>query len=208
MPSPLRDPSTASTRAALVSVASEAFATHGYAGAHLEDIVRSMGLTKGALYHHFASKSALFAAVCEWLEGRLLARVAEAIGGTEGAWPRTLAALDAYLDASAEPTYARVVLTEAPRVPGARSLDPAVGQGIVRDLLGQLVDEGWMPPVPLETAARVVRAALDEVARALAEAEDVEAARSEGRWAILAILEGLRAQGGLTPPAGRGIEGP
>ena len=107
------------------------------------------------------------------------------------AWERTLAALDAYYEASAKPAYARIVLSEARHVPGA-STDPAIGLAMVRTLMTELMAQGFVRELPLEMASRVVRAAVDDVATAMAEAEDVERARTEGRRVVIALLEGLR----------------
>lgn len=53
------------TRQRLIEAASATFAEHGYAGTSLHQIVRSAGVTMGALTFHFASKSALADAVQE-----------------------------------------------------------------------------------------------------------------------------------------------
>jgi AcrR family transcriptional regulator len=62
------------TTSLLVSVAREVFARDGYAATSLNTIVKVAGVTKGALYHHFDSKQALFRAVYE-AEWRRLAGV-------------------------------------------------------------------------------------------------------------------------------------
>ena len=50
---------TQRTRRRLLLAAAEEFATHGYRGAALSDILEAAGLTKGALYFHFRNKLAL-----------------------------------------------------------------------------------------------------------------------------------------------------
>ncbi len=56
-----RDPEA--TRAALLEVAAEEFAARGYEGASLSEIIGKAEVSKGGLYHHFASKQALAYAV-------------------------------------------------------------------------------------------------------------------------------------------------
>ena len=58
-----RDPE--GTRALLVEKAFREIHAHGYAGASLDRILASSGLTKGALYHHFKSKADLLHAVID-----------------------------------------------------------------------------------------------------------------------------------------------
>jgi AcrR family transcriptional regulator len=58
----------AHTRAALIDAGRALFTERGFAGAGREEIVERAGLTRGALYHHFASKEDLFAAVYEAVE--------------------------------------------------------------------------------------------------------------------------------------------
>src|SRR4051794_26724739 len=59
---------SASTRRALVEVAEGLFAAHGYAATSLDAIVAGAEVTKGALYHHYSGKQALFEAVFEKVE--------------------------------------------------------------------------------------------------------------------------------------------
>ena len=56
---------TRATTDQLVAAARELFATTGYDATFLDAVVERAGVTKGALYHHFDGKRALFAAVYE-----------------------------------------------------------------------------------------------------------------------------------------------
>lgn len=51
------------TRKAILAAAAEVFLRHGFAGASLSEIATLAGVTKGALYFHFPSKSALSTAL-------------------------------------------------------------------------------------------------------------------------------------------------
>src|SRR6266576_3689600 len=61
--SPTQQQRSEATTGALVEAARELFAQDGYAAASLDAVVAKAGVTKGALYHHFAGKRELFAAV-------------------------------------------------------------------------------------------------------------------------------------------------
>jgi AcrR family transcriptional regulator len=64
------------TRAALMAAARPLFAERGYAAVGTEEIVRAAGVTRGALYHQFADKRELFAAVFEQVEAEVTQRTA------------------------------------------------------------------------------------------------------------------------------------
>src|SRR5438067_8683685 len=55
----------AETRAALLAAAADHFAKRGIAATSIDDVAASVGLTKGAVYAHFASKSDLVRAIFE-----------------------------------------------------------------------------------------------------------------------------------------------
>ena len=115
----------AGTREALTVAARQLFAAHGFADVALETIVRAAGVTRGALYHHFADKTELFAAVFEQVEGELAARMGEAIVASKQTDPVTIMRLgvDFWLDASSDPEVQRIVLVDAPAVLGLGAVD-------------------------------------------------------------------------------------
>src|SRR4051812_14753103 len=129
---------TATTRAALIGAARALFAERGYAGAGREEIVEAAGVTRGAMYHHFASKEALFLAVYEAVEHELL----QAIGTSamQAADPVDMLRLGAlaFLDAAATPEVRRICLLDAPAVipvETRRALSEQYGLGMVRETL-------------------------------------------------------------------------
>ena len=71
---------SATTRRALVRAARALFAEHGFADVGTERIAAAAGVTRGALYHQFADKTELFAAVLEQLEGEIMVRLARSLG--------------------------------------------------------------------------------------------------------------------------------
>src|SRR5688500_2411808 len=67
---------SAATQAALVTAARPLFAAKGYAAVGTDEVARAAGVTRGALYHQFAGKEELFAAVFEQVEAEITDRIA------------------------------------------------------------------------------------------------------------------------------------
>lgn len=184
------------TRRALLDAARHEFAARGYAATSLDEIVRHARLTKGALYHHFDSKAALLEAVYVEMEEELAAEVRGAMATAGGdARARMGAALGAFFAASSEPAYARIVLRDAPLVldpARGRSIDHAIGLGLVTELIEALRAEGRIAPgLPVATLARVLLAMVSEVATAMADAERPRQIHDEGMAVIAALVDGL-----------------
>lgn len=188
---------SAATRRALVRAARELFARDGYAATGREAIVERAGVTRGAMYHHFADKEALFRAVFEELEAEVMAKAAEAAMTVPPEDPlgQLRAGSLAYLDVALDPAVQRVCLIDAPAV-----LSPAVRQqvlnayavGLVREVLQAAVDSGALRPQPLEPLTHVLLAALHEAAMYVARAEDHAAARAEVGMTVALLLDSLR----------------
>jgi AcrR family transcriptional regulator len=74
-------PSLADTRTRILEAARRVFARSGYEGATLDQVGKEAGLTKGAVYWHFASKSDLYLALCDHSLMQLLAGLPEQLEG-------------------------------------------------------------------------------------------------------------------------------
>src|ERR1700728_2027176 len=70
------------TRGQLIDVATSLFAEHGYEGTSIEAVLAAAGVSRGALYHHFAGKEALFTAVLDALNERITVQLAELISAS------------------------------------------------------------------------------------------------------------------------------
>lgn len=175
---------SAATRDALVHAARPLFAEHGFAGVGTETIVRAAGLTRGAMYHHFADKSELFAAVFEAIEADVAARVGSAVARSGESDPLAAMRLGAstWLDVCADPEVHRIVLLEAPAALGWerwREIGMRYGMGLVQALLAHAIEVGVIPRQPVAPLAHVMIGALDEAALYLARAADPKRARKE-----------------------------
>jgi AcrR family transcriptional regulator len=180
------------TRDALITAARRLFVEKGYFDTGTEEIVREANLTRGALYHHFADKKALFLAVFEAVENDLLASAETA--RPADALERLQTGLLAFLDASLTPEVQRVLLIDGPAVLGWqewRALEARYGLGMIRELLADAIDEGTLAPQPVDPLAHILLAAVDEAALFIANAPKPRAARDASARAMRSILAGV-----------------
>jgi len=182
------------TRDTLLGAGRELFAERGYAAVGTEEIVARAGVTRGALYHHFADKRDLFRTVHEELEQALVADIGARITGIEDPWELMVAGVRAFLDACTDPAVMRIALLDAPAVLGWeewRAIDARYGLGLVSFGLQNAMDGGVLKPQPVRPLAHLLMGAMSEAAIVIANAEDPAAARDEVEAPLLALLEGL-----------------
>jgi AcrR family transcriptional regulator len=186
----------AETRDALIAAARPLFAAQGFAEVALESIVRAAGVTRGALYHHFADKTELFAAVFEQVEEEVAARMGGAIAASKQTDPVEVMRLGAgfWLDACSDPEVQRIVLVDAPAVLGWTRWTEIGNRhniGLVRALLTNAVETGRVPPQPIEATVLTILGAMREATLYVALAEDHEQARQEAGVVINRLIQAL-----------------
>ena len=189
---------TAATRAALIAAARTLFAEHGYAEVGTERVAHAAGVTRGALYHQFADKADLFAAVLEAVEIDLTNRLIGAVASTTTDDPLAalVAGADAWLDASVEPEVRRIALLDGPAVLGWerwREVGLRHGLGLVTALLTELMEAGAIPAQPIDALAHVLIGAMDEAALYVALAADPALARAEAGEVLRRLVTAVTA---------------
>jgi AcrR family transcriptional regulator len=197
---------SASTKRALVDVAEELFTEHGYAGTSLDAIVAGARVTKGALYHHFVGKQALFEAVFERVEGAASKAIYDRILGQDDPWLKARAGLSAFLEVVRDPTYRRVVIQDGPAVLGYerfREQEERSTFANVLAIVGAVLTTGQlaMDEAMQRTFARIFFGAMSSAGESVSLAEDPEAAADRVEQAIGTILTGLQslAEAGRPP---------
>jgi AcrR family transcriptional regulator len=175
---------TAQTRAALISAARRLFGAEGFADVGAERVTREAGMTRGALYHQFADKTDLFAAVLDQVEAEIAQRVADAVAGFDPAdtTGMLLAGAGAWLDACTEPDLQRIVLLDGPSVLGWgrwREICLRHTVGLIAAFLQDGIDRGNLTPQPVQALTHVLVGAVDEAALYIAQAGDGPAARAD-----------------------------
>jgi AcrR family transcriptional regulator len=181
------------TREQLIEVATRLFTERGYEDASIEAVLAAAGVSRGALYHHFAGKDALFEAVVESVENRITAEMTAAIDGIQDPVTIMKTAALAWIDLAGDPVIQRVILTDAPSVLGWerwRAMDEHTFE-TARSLLQAVSDSGHLAPELVGAFAHMILGALDEMALVIARAEDPEAAMAEGRVAVEELLRRL-----------------
>ena len=182
------------TRDQLIEVATRLFAEHGYEGTSIEAVLSAAGVSRGALYHHFAGKEALFEAVVSAVSDQVTIELTAAVRGRDDPLDAMRTAALAWVGLAADPVIQRVVLVDAPSVLGWerwRAMDDGRTLGTMRAMLQAVSDSGRLPPELVGPFSHMILAALDEIVLVIARAPDSAAAVAECRMAVQALLDRL-----------------
>ena len=187
---------SAATKDILVRAARPLFAQDGFGAVSTEAIVRAAGVSRGAMYHQFKDKTALFEAVFEAVEQDVTARLDAIVSTAAETDPVALMELGAHawLDVCAEPEVQRIVLIDAPSVLGWerwRELGMKYGVGLVEAIIAQAIAVGRIREQPVKPLAHVLIGSLDEAAVYVVRAEDPVLARDQMRAALSQLIRAL-----------------
>jgi len=179
------------TRAHLIEIATRLFASRGYEDTSIEAVLDEAGVSRGSLYHHFASKEALFEAVLEDVEGRVGAQTMAAALAADGPGAALRAGCMAWIKLAGDPVVQRILLIDAPSVLGWqrwRALDEQP-LSLMKEVLQAVADEGKLRPELVETLAHVLLASVNEVTLLIAGSPDPAAAMKAGAETIDELLQ-------------------
>ena len=187
---------SASTRAALIEAGRRLFAEHGFAGVGTEAIVAEAQVSRGALYHHYADKTALFDDVFQVVERDAAQRLAESAAGNGDDDARTVMqrALDEWFEACDDPEVYRILLIDAPSVLGwsrFRELCLHHVLGLIESLLEVGMAAGTFTRQPVRPLAHVLIAAADEAALYIVGSDDRVTAKAEMRAVVGRLFDAL-----------------
>jgi AcrR family transcriptional regulator len=180
------------TRRLIVETARGLFAARGYAEVSIEQVLRASGVSRGALYHHFAGKEALFEAVVEAMAIEVAKKVVARSTGARDVRVGLAAGCDAFLELTRDPAVRQIVLTDAPSVLGWarwREIDARHGFGLLKASLARASAEGALPAELIEPFAHMLLASLTEVALMIARAGADADAAQRGKAAAHALME-------------------
>jgi AcrR family transcriptional regulator len=172
------------------------FSERGYEATSIQDVLNTSGLSRGALYHHFANKAELFTAVLEDVEAEILTDLA-ARAGEAGSYREAvrIGALG-FLERMLDPAVRSIVLINAPAALGWarwREIDGRYAFGALRSGLQGAVDAGELVLETdlIESYAHILLAALMEMGLLITQSEDPKMAHDRATRSINGILDDL-----------------
>lgn len=182
------------TMRTLIDIATVLFATNGFASTSLDEILQMADMTRGALYHHFENKKALFQAVFEEQEQILTNTVALAAQQHSDAWGAFQAGCAAFLTACLDPKVQQIILIDAPAVLGwtvMREIESRYALALLREGIERAIESGKIRQRPVEPLAQLLLGGLSECAMAIARAEDPAATMQVSRDELARLLTAI-----------------
>lgn len=181
---------TEATRRDLIAAARKLFTEKSYAETSTPEIVAAAGVTRGALYHHFADKQALFQAVVEQEAAEVAAEIESASPASLPPREALLAGSQAYLQAMRTLGRTRLLLLDGPAVlgrAGMDEIDARHGNRTLREGLVATMDSGAMKALPADALTGLLAAMFDRAALAI----DAGAPAGDYRQTLIALVDGL-----------------
>lgn len=190
-----REEYSEATRAALLAAARKLFTEQGYQATGIEAVAQASRVTRGALYHHFADKRALFDAVVVELQAEAAAKVMARAGGERDPWLALRVGTEAFLDACMEPAYLRLVIQDGPAVLGLaryREINEAYPLGLLTGALAALKKTGDLAFEDVQLLSSMFAAMECQVALLMGDTDDPSALRARAEDALGRILDAFR----------------
>jgi AcrR family transcriptional regulator len=195
----LRAQHVEATRRAVLAAARAAFGRKGFAQTSVEEIAAAARVTKGAVYHHFAGKEALFRAVHAEVEAEAQAWAIAARDLKQSPIEQIVAMVNGYLDAALDEEIRRITLIDGPALLGLEPDIPAdqqVAQAGVRTFVAEAIGRGEIVEVDPDVLTHLIGGLALQGGLLIARATDPDVTRATLGLAIDALIRGLepRAQ--------------
>jgi AcrR family transcriptional regulator len=178
----------------LVDAASATFAAKGFAATSIDDINAAANVTRGALYHHFESKSDIFRVVFEEKEQELATRIAAAAAAKDP-WAAFCAGCRAFLEACLDPAIQRIVLIDGPAVldwDTIRAIESRSTLALIQQGLAAAMKDGRLGERPVEPLSHFLLGALSECAKGIARSPKPRATLKAAEAELDRLLAALR----------------
>lgn len=181
------------TRSKLVAAGRKAFAEQGFAGASMDDLTAAVGLTRGALYHHFGDKRGLLAAIVAELDAEMATKAKAAAASAHDQWAALEAEGIAYIELALDPEVQRIVLLDGPAFLGDPSQWTSQNACLAETCLAleKLAQNGRLQAVDIPAAARLLNGAALSAALWVAASSDPPQALPGAVAAFRVMARGL-----------------
>jgi AcrR family transcriptional regulator len=201
-PAMLRSQHAEATRRAVLDAAKSLFGRQGYPQTTVDEIADAARVTKGAVYHHFAGKEALFRAVYAEVETDAQARVLRA--GNAGMTPvdQMVAMMNAYLDAALDVEIRRITLVDGPAIVGQEidnNTEQQPGFAAVRAFLATAIASGEIMDLDPGALTGLLGGLAWVAGLLIARSGDPDETRATLGRALDAMLRGLAPGNSPTP---------
>ena len=174
------------SRQAVLDAALRLFGDKGYAATSLEEIAVECGLTIRPIYHYFGNKKALFRAVNEVMEQRIIDSMSV---GAEG--EPEVDIVDnwrAYLELCDDPAFRRIVLVDSPNILGRERWSSSAVTRKAKAALERNSAGERRQQYRADLANAVVMGAFTEAALMIARAEDIAMAKREAERLMVKLF--------------------
>ncbi|MCU6712494.1 TetR/AcrR family transcriptional regulator [Paenibacillus sp. J5C_2022] len=185
------------TRAKLIDAARAAFGTKGYADTSMDDLTAAVGLTRGALYHHFGDKKGLLGAVAGQIDEEMDERLKAISDGAVSRWDGFTGRCRAYLEMALESEIQRIVLRDAPSVLGGYYSETAQSHCLktMSVQLRRLMEDGVIAAADSEAMAILINGGLVNAAFCIAHSGDAQTELERAISSLNVLLNGLLIEG-------------
>jgi AcrR family transcriptional regulator len=185
----------AATIEAILKAARRLFGERGFAATTMDDIAEAAHVAKGAVYHHFTTKEALFEAVFEAVSHDIMLDIERAARTEKDMLAAMVTGTAHYFTACAKGPACQIILRDGPAVLGWerwREIDAKHFGGKIPRALAAAMEAGLIARQPVEPLARLLLGAVTEAAVAAAGRADIAKAGAEYSRAFKSLLEALR----------------
>ena len=190
----LRSQHVEATRRAVLAAARSSFGRKGYTQTSIDEIAAAARVTKGAVYHHFPGKKALFRAVYSEVEAEAQARTAGAVDPGGSPIDQIVAGVNAYLDVALDEEIQRITLVDGPAVLGLEPEGPTeqqAGYVALRFFIATAIAHGQLADLDPGVLAHLVGGLSLLGGLLIARSSDPDGTRTALRPVLDAMLRGL-----------------
>ena len=183
------------THNAILEAAKGIFGERGFGATTMDDIAAGAGVAKGAVYHHFPTKEALFEAVFDQVSRDLVDDLDRVTRAEKDTLAAMAAGTQAYFRACSRGPVGQIILRDGPAVLGWerwRDIDARHFGGKFPRALTAAMDAGLIAPQPVEPLARLLLGAVTEAAVACSGSHDIGKAGADYARAFQSLVDALR----------------